>query len=850
MAYIEHLVSNLRPFIDAGIGQLRQATREALAGQGCSLLAHIPPDSEAFLEPLLFAHLSQAVPGVTSEQLLAGYVREDSPPLEFAVGSDQRGRIHLPRIGSFVTQASQARLILRLDPASRRHVLHDGRRPVPCEFLPPLFAGPEGIEVCRHGHPLLDRFFVNREGNRISIDVEEAIKAHEVHLGKALEALGRYCPIYASRIGQLVRRLVVFNAEGINSFADVGAHGAAFINADQDDDEVLFIEELAHQCGHVLFSTATIDNQELFAVSPHAPLRAWTGKDDETRSLYVVLHGLFTEIAIISCLEPFLEGRNASSPRQTRELEGRLAFIISRFAADLANLSHAEVFAPRGAALYRDFLEIFNQVYGKWGGLVRGADFSNQTYTFSCERYIALNSSRKQSANTPRRSRTSGEQLELEAVSPIGFGTYRTSLTAPHAQALAHALSQGCNLIDTAASYCDGESEALIGKVLSEHPEHPAFVVTKAGYLQRGAAARIDELGLPADAVVPLGEGSAHCIHPDFLRSQMQASCERLRLDCLDGFLLHNPEYHFGPAQSQTPESAYYARMEAAFEFLEDCVRRGKIRYYGISSNTLANATDQPGTTNVNELLRIARRVDCDHHFRLLQFPFNLLEQGAARAQHCGESLIAVARRNGLVTFANRPLNALRDGKAIRLATCEAPTADSSAGEEAWRDCRGWVARRMQALGIEGQPEEFDVLALLGQRWRDFDTMDAVTYIFESVLFPLLGRLSGGPFTDDPEMAAFDRFYASVLAQARANMSAQAEAVRRESIAAGTLRNDGRPLAVAACESYLRSGIDHVLVGMRRTEYVDQLKDLLPPAVLGPVNTQRMPVPEAGILIV
>lgn len=826
MAYIEHLVSNLRPSIDAGIGQLRQATREALARQGCSLLAHIPPDSEALLEPLLFAHLSKPAPDVTSEQLLAGYVREDTPPLEIAVGSDQHGRVYLPRIGYFITQASQARLNLLLDPASRRHVLHDGREPVPHEFLPPLLAGPEGIEVCRHGHPLLDRFFVNREGDRVSIDVEEAIRAHEVHLGKALQAIARDCPVYASRIGQLVRRLVVFNAEGVNSFADVGAHGAAFINAREDDDEVLFIEELAHQCGHVLFSTATVDNQELFAVSPHAPLRAWTGKDDESRSLYVVLHGLFTEIAIISCLEPFLEGRNATSPRQTRELEGRLAFIISRFAADLANLGHAEVFAPRGAALYRDFLEIFNQVYGKWRDLVRHADFSNQTYTFSYERYIALNSPRERPSNIPRRSRTSGERLELEAMRPIGFGTYRTSLTTPHAQALAYALSQGCNLIDTAASYCDGESEALIGKVLGEHPEYPAFVVTKAGYLQRAAAARIHELSLPADAVVPLGEDGAHCIHPDFLRSQIQASCARLRMDCLDGFLLHNPEYHFGPAQSQTAEPAYYARIEAAFEFLEDCVHRGKIRYYGISSNTLVNATEQPRTTNLNELLRIARRVDADHHFRLLQFPFNLLEQGAARAQHCGESLIAVARRNGLVTFANRPLNALRDGKALRLATCEVLPADSSAGEEAWHDCRAWVARRMQALGIEGQPEEFDVLALLGQRWQDFDTTEAATYVFESVLFPLLSRLSGGHVADDREMAAFNRFYASVLAHARANMSAQAEAVRRESIAAGTLRDDGRPLAVAACESYLQSGIDHVLVGMRRTEYVDQLRDL------------------------
>lgn len=819
MAYVEQLVCDLGPAIEAGARQFAHATAEALAKQACPLLAHIGPHSPAFLEPLLFAQLSRADPDITLEQLLVGYVDRDHPALEVAVGSDLKGRIHLPRIGSLATGMPQARLTLRFDPASQHLALHRDHDRIPFEFSPAMFAGPGTMEVSRHRHPLLERLFIDREGQPVAIDVERAVQVHAHHLEKAWQLLDRHCPIYAKRIAQLVRHIVVFNAQGVNSFANIEAHGAAFINADEDADEILFVEELAHQCGHVLFSTATVCHEELFAVSPHAPLKAWTGKDGETRSLYVVLHALFTEIAIMSCLEPLLETGAAGSVRQTSELEGRLAFIISRFAADLHNLGHPEVFSPRGASLYRRFLEIFNQVHGKWRDLVRAADFSNQTYNFSRRSYLARN-------GVGRELQRSTDALELEQLRPIGFGAYRITRAAAHAQALAHALSQGCNLIDTAASYGDGQSEALIGQVLRAHPEYTAFVITKAGYVGGDAEACIGELGLPQDALIALADGGKHCIHPDFLHSQMQASSARLGRKCLDGFLLHNPEYHLHHAAAQATEPDYYDRIGKAFEFLEGCVRQGRIRYYGISSNTLVNDSGEAGTTRLDELLRIARSTASAHHFRLVEFPFNLLERGAAVAHHCGESLISMARRNGLTTFSNRPFNALRNGKAIRLASREAFSPGSSDGDAAWRDCLAWVACRMQALGISGRPEEFDVLSVLGTRWREFDTTEAVAYVFEAHLIPLLVRLYGGPLPPG-EMEAFNRFHDSVLARAIARTAAQAESVRRECIADGILRDDGRPLALAACESYLQAGIDHVLVGMRRPEYVDQLKPLL-----------------------
>ena len=76
-------------------------------------------------------------------------------------------------------------------------------------------------------------------------------------------------------------------------------------------------------------------------------------------------------------------------------------------------------------------------------------------------------------------------------VSPVGFGGYRVSVSEPeHEAALKHALTLGCNLIDTSTNYTNGNSERLVGRVLGklisekQLQRENIVVVTKAGYIQ------------------------------------------------------------------------------------------------------------------------------------------------------------------------------------------------------------------------------------------------------------------------------------------------------------------------------------------------------------------------------
>ena len=76
-------------------------------------------------------------------------------------------------------------------------------------------------------------------------------------------------------------------------------------------------------------------------------------------------------------------------------------------------------------------------------------------------------------------------------VSQAGFGCYRVSVgVAEHEAAMRLALQSGINLIDTSTNYADGDSERLVGQVLSavvdngELSRDQVVVVSKAGYLQ------------------------------------------------------------------------------------------------------------------------------------------------------------------------------------------------------------------------------------------------------------------------------------------------------------------------------------------------------------------------------
>jgi aryl-alcohol dehydrogenase-like predicted oxidoreductase len=268
------------------------------------------------------------------------------------------------------------------------------------------------------------------------------------------------------------------------------------------------------------------------------------------------------------------------------------------------------------------------------------------------------------------------------SVSEFGLGCARIGGifqgdTRSFVNLLSAAREAGINFFDTADMYSQGESETILGRAL-RGARARVVLASKAGYClpaRRRLAARLKPMLRPVIRLLkirrdrlPAGVRGALAqdFSPAYLRQAVEGSLRRLRTDYLDLFQLHSP-----PA-----EVVERGEWEPALESLK---RAGKIRYYGVSCDTMEAGLASlryPGVSSV-------------------QFPFNLLEQRAA-----GE-LLPQLRRAGVAGIARECLaNGLlaKPAEAIDLATyCHSPDEQRLRAEQL-AEYRGRAAREGASL--------------------------------------------------------------------------------------------------------------------------------------------------------
>lgn len=273
------------------------------------------------------------------------------------------------------------------------------------------------------------------------------------------------------------------------------------------------------------------------------------------------------------------------------------------------------------------------------------------------------------------------------SVSGVGFGCYRIGFGQnEHLESLELALKSGVNLIDTSSTYTDGNSELIVGSVLEKMisegdlKRNEIVVVTKGGYAQGKiyeACKKREELGNPFPEIVDVKKGLWHCIHPDFLEDQLNCSLKRLGLEAVDVYLLHNPEYFIEFSVKKLRNTVeqtrklYLERIKNAFEFLEEKVKEGKIKSYGISSNTFPSAFDFRNFTPLDKIYEIAQKINPNHNFKVIQLPANLLEKGIVTEKNQlgnNQTVNDFCFENNIGVLINRPLNAIVANTLLRLA--------------------------------------------------------------------------------------------------------------------------------------------------------------------------------------
>jgi aryl-alcohol dehydrogenase-like predicted oxidoreductase len=225
------------------------------------------------------------------------------------------------------------------------------------------------------------------------------------------------------------------------------------------------------------------------------------------------------------------------------------------------------------------------------------------------------------------------------ALSSIGLGTYLgthdDATDALYLTAIMQAVKAGCNVIDSAINYRCQRSERVISRALTEMiragtcRRDEVLIATKGGFIPydgeppRDSDAYVQKTFVmpgifrPSDVVA-----DCHCMTPTYLRHQIDASLANLGIACLDLYYLHNPETQL----EHVPREEFTARMRAAFTVLEEAVAQGKLRVYGTATwDGYRVPAKAKGHLSLEALVRLAEEVGGkDHHFKVIQLPYNL----------------------------------------------------------------------------------------------------------------------------------------------------------------------------------------------------------------------------------
>ncbi|WP_435144220.1 aldo/keto reductase [Halobaculum sp. P14] len=257
-------------------------------------------------------------------------------------------------------------------------------------------------------------------------------------------------------------------------------------------------------------------------------------------------------------------------------------------------------------------------------------------------------------------------------VSSVGVGTYLGDPTAAvdddYRDAVRLALDSGVNLVDTASNYRCGRSERVVGEALreSDAARDSVVVASKAGFLPfdgdrpEDPAAYVRREFIDTGVVDPaaLARGS-HCIAPGYVDAMLDRSLDRIGVDAVDLYYVHNPETQL-EARSRAD---VYDQLQAAFETLERRRAAGDVGRYGVA--TWSAFRVPPGDDSHLDLGvvldRAAAAADAvgvdDHGLAAVQLPFNVAMADAFTVDahsHGDETVSALefCHREGLSVFA------------------------------------------------------------------------------------------------------------------------------------------------------------------------------------------------------
>lgn len=365
--------------------------REALGHQ---LLDLTPSDelsgaskTSLALEPMMFAHFAANEPARFLAQIAFGHQPQTGRPIAIPVRTNNRGTICLSGLGRLTTAYPNTELTLQGRGDASALQIWGRNGPIEADLHARTVVNGT-IEVDLEAHPALQTLWPATGSPEPPL---AALERYVEPLAHAFRILNHAVPQFARMIVAVTRRIVLMSDRDAHSFAADAAYGAAFFNiVDEEANELFFIEEIAHQCGHILFSAITYEPGAFLRIPMETQLAEATDAVHDGRSLYEALHGAFTEATMALCFDACLE-RRLFEGRDRHELLGRVALILRKMNHDLLLLARPDFYTERGAAWFDTIRLLFEELCDRRWNELRGFDFAGQPYAFDYRAFAARN---------------------------------------------------------------------------------------------------------------------------------------------------------------------------------------------------------------------------------------------------------------------------------------------------------------------------------------------------------------------------------------------------------------------------------------------------------------------------
>jgi hypothetical protein len=260
------------------------------------------------------------------------------------------------------------------------------------------------IEVLKYPVNLFKNIFKNTLGDLINEDKiimnYELFEKNITYLTNALSLIKNNSNKHFQLIEQCCKKILIFKTDtnNTNSFATIKAHGVAFLNVYQDDyDEVFFVDDIAHQTGHIILTTLLYDRKAIFKIDEEQNVEDIIEKKDH-RTIHILLHALYTYYTTFNCLDGCLTNGSFNST-QKKEAVGRIGFYLNKCTLDLERFEKINayfngienVLSSEGIEIYKLIKGKYQEILEKWQSITQNFDYSNQPYNFTFSYFKELN---------------------------------------------------------------------------------------------------------------------------------------------------------------------------------------------------------------------------------------------------------------------------------------------------------------------------------------------------------------------------------------------------------------------------------------------------------------------------